>query len=329
LELFQAFEWQWHQVNILSGAFKRLQMTQMLPPTIDPLAAQRWQSTLVRQSPWLHEEVARRMEQRLDWIKVQPQAWVNWAAALGGMRAHEAILKRYPGAVAYVHEPAPAQAQQWRESSSAGWWKPSHWRRSQQLPGLPADGGAQMLWANMALHVSAHPQALLAQWHRTLAVDGFVMFSCFGPDTLKEIKAVYAEAGWPQPCHEFTDMHDWGDMLVEAGFAEPVMDMERVVLTFETSQRLIQELRELGRNLNKARFAACRGPVWRAGLLTALARHPALTQANPGQLSLTFEIIYGHAFKPVPRLRLGAESTVSLQEMKSVLRQGKKKSPHV
>jgi malonyl-CoA O-methyltransferase len=60
------------------------------------------------------------------------------------------------------------------------------------------------------------------------------MFSCLGPDTLRELRALYAALGWPPPAHEFTDMHDWGDMLVASGFAEPVMDMERITLSFAT-----------------------------------------------------------------------------------------------
>ena len=63
--------------------------------------------------------------------------------------------------------------------------------------GTPPDGASQMLWANMALHMAADPQALIAQWHRTLGVDGFLMFSCFGPDTLRELRALYARLGWP------------------------------------------------------------------------------------------------------------------------------------
>jgi malonyl-CoA O-methyltransferase len=88
-----------------------------------------------------------------------------------------------------------------------------------------------MLWANMQLHMAADPQALIAQWQQALEVDGFLMFSCLGPDTLRELRAVYAALGWPPPAHEFTDMHDWGDMLVASGFAEPVIDMERITLS--------------------------------------------------------------------------------------------------
>jgi malonyl-CoA O-methyltransferase len=178
-----------------------------------------------------------------------------------------------------------------------------------------------MLWANMALHTEADPQALIARWHRALAVDGYLMFSCLGPDTLRELHAVYATLGWPPAGHAFTDMHDWGDMLVHAGFAEPVMDMERITLTFATPERLVQELRELGCNLHPGRFPALRGRRWRERLYGALTERLA-DPAQGGQLALTFEIIYGHAFKPAPRVRLAQSSAVSLQDMRAMLRQG-------
>ena len=112
-------------------------------------------------------------------------------------------------------------------------------------------------------------------------------------------------------------MHDWGDMLIEAGFAEPVMDMERITLTFPTAQRLLQELQELGANLHPQRFAGLRGRHWHARLLEALEEH----LRRPGEgLGLTFEIVYGHAFKPAPRVPVAEHSAVSLQDMRAMLR---------
>ena len=149
-----------------------------------------------------------------------------------------------------------------------------------------------------------------------LAQDGFLMFSCLGPDTLIELRTLYAELGWPEPSHAFTDMHDWGDMLVHAGFAEPVMDMERITLTFATPERLLAELRTLGRNLHVGRFAALRGRGWQAKLLQALDQR--LRRGD--QLALSFEIIYGHAFKPAPRAQVSEQTAVSLDAMRSMLR---------
>lgn len=292
-------------------------MASRQPPTIDPIAAHRWWQTALPESPWLHEEVARRMQERLDLIKRQPASWVHWAPVCGGLQAQRALTQRYPKAACTVRETSAARMAQVANQVQSSWWTPQRWMNPQtqlttELP-LPA----QMLWANMSLHMAADPQALMAQWHQALQVDGFLMFSCLGPDTLLELRGLYQSLGWPAPCHEFTDMHDWGDMLVAAGFAEPVMDMERITLTFETPERLLQELRGLGHNLHVGRFSALRGRTWHAQLLRALASRP---------LQLTFEVVYGHAFKPEPKLTVSAQSEISLDQMRKVLAQGKSQS---
>ena len=242
------------------------------PPSLDPIAAARWAALRAagRASPWLHEEVASRMQDRLDFIKLQPQQWAHWEPVRGGLQAHQALQKRYPQAQVWLTSAQQAEAEAADKVLKAAWWQPAKWTGPRVQTGVPPEGTVQMLWANMQLHASAQPQALLQSWHRALAVDGFLMFSCFGPDTLRELRTVYAQLGWPAPAHEFTDMHDWGDMLVQAGFAEPVMDMERITLTFETPERLLAELRELGRNLNIQRFAGLRGRQWLAQLHAAV-----------------------------------------------------------
>ncbi|MCO5356106.1 biotin synthase [Acidovorax kalamii] len=300
-------------------------MSSERPPTIDPLAAARWQAAAPALSPWLHEEVARRMEDRLQWIRQAPASWCHWDALRGGLQAHALVSARYPEARCQVFESAAHCEPVVRQALAKPWWSLSRWSAASPQLGRPADASVQMLWANMALHTAADPQALIAQWHRALAVDGYLMFSCLGPDTLRELHGVYAALGWPPAGHAFTDMHDWGDMLVHAGFAEPVMDMERITLTFATPERLVQELRELGCNLHPDRFPSLRGRRWRDKLYAVLAERLADPQQG-GQLALTFEIIYGHAFKPAPRVRMDSSSTVSLQDMRLMLRKGGKEN---
>jgi malonyl-CoA O-methyltransferase len=136
---------------------------------------------------------------------------------------------------------------------------------------------------------------------------------------LRELRAVHARMGWPAPAHDFTDMHDWGDMLIEAGYAEPVMDMERITLSYPDAARLLRDLRDWGRNLNQARFAALRGRGWRQALESAIEQD--LPRDAQGQLLLSFEVIHGHAVRPKPRVRLESTSTVSVEQMRSMLRQ--------
>jgi len=292
-------------------------MANQRPPTVDPIAARHWQLAAPAASPWLHEEVGRRMEDRLQWIRLAPASWGDWEPVRGGMKAHALLEQRYPSAACFVFEGSPARAQAARQQLARPWWR--RWSAPAVQHGPIPDGGVQMLWANMALHLSAEPQALLASWYRALAPHGFLMFSCLGPDTVRELRALYGELGWPPPGHEFTDMHDWGDMLAHAGFADPVMDMEHLTLTWETPDRMLQELRELGANLHPARFPALRGRGWRRRLELAIGERLRNAQ---GRLALTFEIIYGHAVKPQPRVRLADESAVSLQDMRAMLRPG-------
>lgn len=288
-------------------------MSHQPPPSISPQAAARWQSLPVTESPWLHEEVGRRMEERLAWIKLQPTAWAHWLPLRGGLQTHASISRRYPGADIHLVEANELQDKLASQMLEKPWWAPGRWTGPAVKRGRPADGAVQMLWANMSLHMSADPQSLMAQWHRALAVDGFVMFSCLGPDTLRELRDLYQRMGWPAPTHDFTDMHDWGDMLAAAGFAEPVMDMERITLSFDTPTRLLHELRGLGRNLSASRFPGLRGRAWQAQLLKAME----------APLQLTFEVIYGHAFKPPPRLAMQAQTEVSLAQMRETLHQRK------
>ena len=292
------------------------------PPTIAPTAAARWSIAAPASSPGLHADVARRMEERLQWITLQPQAWCHWDAVRGGLQGHELVHRHYPKAQVYVHESAPQRAAAAVQALRPSGWNPSRWLAPAQHFQAPPEAGVQMLWANMALHLSAHPQQLLAQWQRALATDGFLMFSCLGPDTARELRELYRSLGWPASGHEFTDMHDWGDMLVQAGFAEPVMDMERIVLTYDSPARLLQELRSVGRNLHPARFPGLRGRGWKHQLERSLAQ--TLTSAeHDGRLCLTFEVIYGHALKAAPRLSVRDQTSVSLQEMRAALARGK------
>ncbi len=265
------------------------------------------------------------MQERLQWIRLKPRAWADWEPVRGGLQAHAAVAQCYPGATSWIVEPTAQRQRAAQAALQAPWWRPTRWREPAPQWAAPPDDACDLVWANMALHMAADPGAMLDRWHRMLAVDGFLMFSCLGPDTLLQLRGVYAAMGWPKPAHSFTDMHDWGDMLVAAGYAEPVMDMERITLTYTSPQRLLAELRELGRNLHPQRFPGLRGRAWQDRLLQALSDLPQRV-SDDGSIALTFEIIYGHALKPQPRLTMQGETQVSLRDMRRILQQGKRDS---
>jgi malonyl-CoA O-methyltransferase len=318
-----------------SSAYTAVFMTEMqapnlTPPSIDPVAAQRILTSTTITSAWLQEEVGRRMHDRLQWIRLQPQSWLDWMPLSASLPAHQWVQATYPLANGQFYEPTPQREHlvtQFFQPASLGqrvlntfrrWIKPSSlakepvaWRNQ------TADESFDMLWANMTLHQSPHPQQWLNTWANALRAHGFLMFSCLGPDSLIELREAFAQQGWPSPTHDFTDMHDWGDMLVQAGFAEPVMDMEKITVTYRQAQDLLQDLREMGRNLSIRRFQGLRGKGWLGQFNQVFER--LRQQQGSDKVSLTFEIIYGHAIKSAPKLTVSETTTVSLRQMRDML----------
>jgi malonyl-CoA O-methyltransferase len=118
-------------------------------------------------------------------------------------------------------------------------------------------------------------------------------------------------------------MHDWGDMLLQAGFAQPIMDMEHITLTYASAEDLLRELRTLGRNLHPYRFAGLRGRAWHDQLLRGLQAKLS-SPAHQGRLAVTFEVVYGHAFKASAAAKRDTPTMVSLEDMKKMLSGGGK-----
>lgn len=285
----------------------------LAPTRVDGLALQRH----LRRAgtAWLHEEVARRMAERLGLLRRPPRRILDWASdSITNQGASQALLRQHcPQAerVALDAEGHPLPA-----AGAGGWLKRLFSPAAPATPGAaPAPG--DLLWANMALHWADDLPALLQRWHAALQVEGLLMFSCFGPDTLRELRSLYTRAGWGSPASAWIDMHDLGDALIHAGFADPVMDMETLTLTWNSPAALLAELRTLGANTDPARHAGLRTPRWRQRLEQALADG---LRGPDGRLHLTFELIYGHALKPEPRVPVAAETSISLEAMRGMTR---------
>ncbi len=269
------------------------------------------------EAPWLHGVVARRMAERLAVVRLKPERVLDWAAFVGGGR--QGLAQAYPGARIVAVEPEPARRDAPASALRQPWWSPARWAAPAPRPLAPADvpaGGAQLVWANMCLHAVADPQALMARWHTALQTEGFLMFSTLGPGSLAPLRALYARQGWPPPFAPFVDMHDLGDMLVHAGFADPVMDQETITLTWADGPALLRELRTLGGNMDPSRHAGLRTPRWRQQLQTRLQAECA----QDGRVALPFEIVYGHAFKPVPRPRVAASTAIAVEDLRTMAR---------
>ena len=286
---------------------------------LDPIAVQAALRRLHRaaQPPWLHGEVARRMAEKLQLILRQPALVLDWRSALG---AGDALLEQvYPNAQRVRVEPDAAWVARSCEQARRPWW--ATLRRAGGAVKVVAEAddiaaGAGLIWCNMALHAVVDPIPLFERWQHLLRVDGFVMFSCLGPGTLRELRALYQRLGWPAPTPGFIDMHDLGDMLVHAGFADPVMDQETLTLRWDNPRALLAELHSLGGNTAPDRIKGLRTPRWRA----RLEREIESIAAPDGTLGLSFEVAYGHAFKTAEHRRSTEPTTVSLDDMRAMVR---------
>ena len=142
-----------------------------------------------------------------------------------------------------------------------------------------------------------------------LRVGGLLTFTTFGPDTLRELRAAFAGVDRATHVSRFIDMHDLGDMLVNTGFAEPVVDMEKLTLTYADATALMRDLKAIG--AHNATLGRPRG-------LTGRARWQRMLEAletfrRDDRLPATFEVVYGHAWKPEPRVSADGRAIVRFE----------------
>ena len=247
----------------------------------------------------VQDEICRRMLARLEYIKLEPVTVLDAGSGTGN--AIPGLAARYPRARILALDLAPAMARRARARRS--WWRGVLGRgRLSAVCGdierLPlAAAQTDLIWSNLVLQWVNEPARVFAEFHRVLRPAGLVMFSTFGPDTLKELRAAYGGADRRAHVHRFIDMHDVGDMLVKAGFADPVMDMEYLTLTYAAVRDLMRDLKAIGaHNAARGRPAGLTGKA----LLAAVERNYESARRD-GRLPATFEVVYGHAWKPQPR----------------------------
>lgn len=247
----------------------------------------------------LAKEVGLRMTARLDFVRLAPARVADIGCATGdGIRTLQA---RYPQAIPLAIDYAPAMLAEVKRRISLM----DRLRRraprcvAADVRALPlANGVLGLAWSNLMLHWLDDPLPALRELQRVLETGGLLMFSALGPDTLKELRAAGAAT-----LRRFHDMHDLGDMLLAAGFADPVMDMETIELTYAGPHGLLRDQRRLG---------------VRDGLLGSMGfregrRIFRAWQRREGRLPATFEVIHGHAWKAAPKITSDGRAIVRLQ----------------
>lgn len=244
-------------------------------------------------------EVDRRMQERLDYVRLNPQRILDLGCARGG--SFSGLQARYPDAALIGLDLAPAMLATGQKPKAA--WRRWLGGKSREPMALAADAAnlplksasTALVWSNLLLHWLDDPIPALAEAHRVLEVGGLLMFSTLGPDTLRELRQAFGDG--MAHTQRFADMHDLGDMLVGCGFADPVMDMEVITLTYDDFDAMLAELRAAGSSC--AMHARRRSLTGKARWAAARQRYEALRR--DGKLPATFEVVYGHAWKAAPK----------------------------
>lgn len=255
-------------------------------------------ATSYDQSAVLQREISNRMLSRLEYIKYRPDVILDAGSGTG--YGSQQLAKRYPSSPLIAVDIACAMLLQARPNT-AWWQRIMPWQQQptnyvcadiEQLP--IKNDSIGMIWSNLALQWCNDLNRTFADMHRILSADGLLMFSTFGPDTLKELRQSFAKADSHQHVNRFVDMHDIGDLLVNNRFSTPVMDMEYITLTYDDVISVMRDLKAIGaHNVIHGRQLGLMGKQrWRQ----AIDAYETLRQG--GKLPATFEVIYGHAWKP-------------------------------
>ncbi|MDP2961816.1 MAG: malonyl-ACP O-methyltransferase BioC [Sulfurimicrobium sp.] len=246
----------------------------------------------------LQRAVADRMAERLQYIKHQPTTILD--AGCGTGYARPLLQGRYADARQISLDLAIGMLRIAR--GVRPWWQkvlpaksPADAYICGDLEALPLQAGSvDLLWSSLALQWCNDLDATFSGMRRVLAPNGLLMFSTFGPDTLRELRQAFSLIDGYSHVSRFQDMHDIGDALMRAGFVEPVMDMEHFTLTYDTASGLMRDLKALG--AHNATQGRRQGLAGKSAWKRMEAEYEKLRK--DGKLPATYEVIYGHAWAP-------------------------------
>jgi malonyl-CoA O-methyltransferase len=260
----------------------------------------------------LHAEVRDNLLARLDLMALTPRVVLDAGAGTG--HASRALKRRYPKALVIALDSSLRMLQAARRQQS--WLRPFD-RLCADAERLPvADGTVDLILSNLMLQW-CNPDQVFAEFRRVLAPRGLLCFTSLGPDTLRELRSAWRAVDSRTHVNQFIDMHDTGDALVRAGFASPVLDVERYTLTYLDVRRVAADLKATGsHNSTMGRSRSLTGRRKFAALQTAYESF-----RQEGRLPATYEVVFAHAWTPATdRQRSRDPGIVSLDDIKRQLR---------
>jgi malonyl-CoA O-methyltransferase len=235
----------------------------------------------------VHTEIRNRLLERLDVVRLQPEVILDLGAGTGhGARA---LQDRYRSAYVTAADISVGMLTQARRQQ----------RFLKRFGRVACDAHAlsfkaasiDLVFSNLMLQWCADPDRVFAELARVMKQGGLLTFTALGPDTLREIRTA-----WANPVsvhvHRFIDMHDIGDALMRAGFAEPVMDTERLTITYRDLDTLLRELKGSG----STNVAHGRARGLRSSARDQVARSSYESTRTQSLLPVTLEVVYGHAW---------------------------------
>lgn len=272
---------------------------------------------------FLQREIAGRLMERFELIRLKPARTLDLGCGTGEMTLR--LRKRDPDAEIVAMDLAPAMLHATRAKCASPWWKrlgratPATHLIAGDAEAIPLDAESiDLAVSNLTLQW-CNPETVAREMARILKPEGLFMFTTFGPDTLKELRAAFKAVDDHPHVNTFVDMHDIGDILVSAGFADPVMDQETITITYTELKTLLRELKGIG---------AHNVLPDRAQGLMSRTRWQQLVSAydqfrRDGKLPATYEVVYGHAWKPALRRQSAVDgaSAVSLEEFRRMVKQ--------
>jgi malonyl-CoA O-methyltransferase len=241
----------------------------------------------------LQREMADRMLERLDYVRLNPQLVLDLGVGTG--YAIEGLQKRFPTTEILALDFALGMLLQAQRRGSGTESPRCLCADAEALP--LADASVELVFSNATFQWCNDIQGTFSECLRVLRPGGLLMFTTFGPDTLWELRDAWALADGHSHVSPFLDMHHIGDALVQTGFADPVMDVERLTLTYEKVPDLMRDLKVLGaHNSTSDRPRGLTGK----GRLAAVKRVYEAHRRD-GRLPASYEVVHGHAWAPEQR----------------------------